>query len=480
MNTEVIRKDWEGSVVNERYCLVKWLGSCGQSGVYLCSIDGNEERKAAIKLFPASVAGAAACAAGWAAVAGLSHPHLLRLLDSGRAQIGDTAVLFVVCDYSDEILSEILGERALTLNETKEMMPALVDALGYLHQKGMVHGRIKPSNIMAIDDQLKLASDSIRAAGTITPPEAPDVYDAPEKERGTITSATDMWSLGMTLVEALTQKPPVWNPSGQSDPLVPPSVPEPFAQIAKDCLRVDPANRCTLDGVRARLDSGAAIPPPPAETNAAWKPIHVSRRVSIASMLLLAAIGFAAIEMHRTKPSAPAPDDQPSAPAPAQTSQPPQTTAPETAPAQSAPNDNPPPSESPSPSDNASPSRAESTPEPAPANSPSPDKAPSGPSTKGTVVERVMPDVPEKAIRTIHGKFDVSIRVNVNASGAVDDASIVSQGPSKYFANLALAAARNWKFTPARVIDQGMPSVWLLHFQFRQSGADVTPTQEWP
>ena len=91
-----------------------------------------------------------------------------------------------------------------------------------------------------------------------------------------------------------------------------------------------------------------------------------------------------------------------------------------------------------------------------------------------------MPDVPENASRTIQGTVNVSIQVNVDANGSVGGASIDSQGPSKYFANLALAAARNWKFTPAQMDGQNVSSVWLLHFEFRQSGTDVTPAQRSP
>jgi TonB family protein len=91
-----------------------------------------------------------------------------------------------------------------------------------------------------------------------------------------------------------------------------------------------------------------------------------------------------------------------------------------------------------------------------------------------------MPDVPEKAILTIQGEVQVGIQVNVDTNGSVRDASIASQGRSRYFANLALQSAKSWKFTPAQANGQTVPSVWLLHFQFRQSGVDVTPTEQSP
>lgn len=91
-----------------------------------------------------------------------------------------------------------------------------------------------------------------------------------------------------------------------------------------------------------------------------------------------------------------------------------------------------------------------------------------------------MPDVPEKASRTISGTVKVSIQVNVDPNGSVSNASVDSQGPSRYFANLALEAAHSWKFAPARVGEQAVASVWLLHFQFRQSGIQVIPVEQTP
>jgi TonB family protein len=68
----------------------------------------------------------------------------------------------------------------------------------------------------------------------------------------------------------------------------------------------------------------------------------------------------------------------------------------------------------------------------------------------------------------------------VDAAGKVSDAELESPGPSKYFANLALQAARKWRFTPARVDGRAAASAWLLHFQFGAGGSQVTPEEEKP
>jgi TonB family protein len=91
-----------------------------------------------------------------------------------------------------------------------------------------------------------------------------------------------------------------------------------------------------------------------------------------------------------------------------------------------------------------------------------------------------MPEVPQRASATIQGKVSVVIRAAVDASGAVSNATFESEGPSKYFARLALDASRQWKFQPAQTRGQPLPSVWILRFEFRQSGTEVVPEERAP
>ena len=93
-----------------------------------------------------------------------------------------------------------------------------------------------------------------------------------------------------------------------------------------------------------------------------------------------------------------------------------------------------------------------------------------GTSVKGAVVERVQPEVSRNASRTIQGRVKVTIRLTVGPNGNVSNAAFDSSGPSKYFANLALQAARQWKFKPPDVEGQAVPSVWILQFQFGRDG----------
>jgi TonB family protein len=83
------------------------------------------------------------------------------------------------------------------------------------------------------------------------------------------------------------------------------------------------------------------------------------------------------------------------------------------------------------------------------------------------VLHKEIPDVPRSARHTIHGHFDVAVRVTVDSSGNVVDETLENPGPSKYFARLATAAARKWKFAPA---DNQDSRQWLLWFEFTRGG----------
>ena len=110
---------------------------------------------------------------------------------------------------------------------------------------------------------------------------------------------------------------------------------------------------------------------------------------------------------------------------------------------------------------------------------PTPEPANSA-ALRGAVAQRVLPDVPERALRTIHGTVDVKIRVAVDLAGNASTASIESAGPSRYFASLALKAAQSWRFKPAEAGGHAVPSVWTLQFKFRQSGTEVIPVETAP
>src|SRR5260221_1604945 len=164
-------------------------------------------------------------------------------------------------ECAEENLAQVLPARALTPDEAREMLDSVLDVLAYLHGKGFVHGHIRPINIMADDgDQLKLSSDGLRRTGEpLERAGRRDEYDPPEHAPDafapvdTTSTAGDVWSLGMTIVETMTQTRVGTSSTEQRETLVPLTLPEPFLDIARHCLLRHPQERWTVSEITARL-----------------------------------------------------------------------------------------------------------------------------------------------------------------------------------------------------------------------------------
>jgi len=244
----------EGQVVDS-YRLGKYLGGSDAGAVFATEY-GADSRPAAIKVVPADGPDWQRRLARWAAIAQLSHPGLIGLFGSGSCEIEGVRLMYAVMERADGDLSGVLPERPLTEAEAREMLGPALAALTYLHERGFVHGGVKPSNIMAVADDVKLASDCITRAGETCVRPTSGVCPAPESWDGALSPAGDVWSLGATIVEALTQRPPELvelAPGEGADAVVPKSLPEPFFDISRHCLRRNPRSRWTLTQIASRL-----------------------------------------------------------------------------------------------------------------------------------------------------------------------------------------------------------------------------------
>ena len=201
-------KQWEGQVVNEEFSLVRYLGGSEHSAVFLTKRDDREPQEVAIKLTLANTEDPELQLSWWELAAKLSHPNLLRLFQRGRCQLDGTELLYVVTEYAEESLAQIIPYRPLTPAEARDTLQPLLDALAYIHGKGFVHGHIKPANILAVGDQIKISSDGLCGTGESSRVLGKNsIYTAPEiADGGGVLPASDIWSLGVTLVEALTQR----------------------------------------------------------------------------------------------------------------------------------------------------------------------------------------------------------------------------------------------------------------------------------
>jgi TonB family protein len=249
-------KDCEGQVVDGQFQLLQHLGGSDHSVVFSTQRGEDKREKAAIKFIQADAPNAQAQLSRWKDTAQFSHPNLITLFESGRCQLAGMDLLYVVMEFAHENLAQFLPHRPLSAEETHDMLEPFIDTLTYLHGKGFVHGRIKPGNILAIDDQLKLSSDSVCRSGEAQIGAGkPDVYTAPECVSETSTPAGDVWSLGVTLVESLTQQVPEQNEEDQL--VVADSLPPLFLDIATHSLRNDPKSRWTIAEISTRLNPPA-------------------------------------------------------------------------------------------------------------------------------------------------------------------------------------------------------------------------------
>jgi serine/threonine protein kinase len=425
-------KKWEGRVIDEKFPLRQWLGGSDHSAVFLTERMGGQ--KAAIKLIAVENLGEEVQLSRWAAAAKFSHPHVIRLFDGGRCTVDDTKLLYVVMEYAEENLGQILPLRPLSPGEASEMLEPATEALASLHRSAIAHGSIRPSNILAVDNQLKLSADTLAKVGERGVPRPPSVYDPPEMAYKGPSPAGDIWSLGASLVAVLTQNEPKMNGAAREAVKVPNTMAQPFREIARECLR-DQQQRCTAEDILRRLHPLPAAEPSTAKEIIVHPEEEHSKRwivvaIVAAALMLGVWLGFRVL-FHQSQAS---PAETPGMAQPAAGDAP-------------------------------------------PTQAPAPFSGKQQSANKGSVLRQVLPEVSRNAQSTITGHVKVSVQVAVDGLGNVSDAKLVSPGPSKYFASRSLAAARQWKFHAPQAAGQAVPSEWLLRFQIGSTSIEVFSSQ---
>ncbi len=281
------------------------------------------------------------------------------------------------------------------------------------------------------------------------------MYDAPETAAGIVSPAGDVWSIGVTLVAALTQNVAFEGETLRGDPDPPETVPQPFRGIARECLHLDPKRRCSITEIQARLQPAARSVP--AEPEAPLPQRRPSKRGPIAAALLAGVLLVGLIIYFSRGKSEPSQDSATTEQHAAQTApQPSSQTAPQTVAPRAAPQSAP--TAAPKPAGNSASRRTE-------------EVVASG----GEVLHQVLPDVSKSAQNTISGTVKVGVRVEVDPSGKVTTAKLTSPGPSRYFAGLALKAAQRWEFSPPVADGAPTASTWLIQFRFKRTSTQAVP-----
>lgn len=209
--------------VGERYRIVRELGRGGMAIVFLAE-DPRHHRQVALKVLKPELAhdiGISRFLQEIETVAGLAHPNILPLHDSGEAN----GLLYYVMPY---VSGESLRERLIHVGRNNERLPVaeavriareVADALYHAHERGIVHCDIKPENILLVSGHAVVSDFGIARAMKVAGAEdlaeaavafGTPTYMSPEQIRAEVNvdGRSDIYSLGCMLYEMLEGKAP--------------------------------------------------------------------------------------------------------------------------------------------------------------------------------------------------------------------------------------------------------------------------------
>lgn len=203
--------------LGSRYRVERELGQGGMAVVFLAH-DARHERAVAVKVLRPEISaeiGAERFLREIKLAAGLTHPHILPVYDSGEA---DGLLFYVMPSMEGRSLRERLDrERQLPLEESLRIAREVASALDYAHRRRVVHRDIKPENILLHEGNAMVADFGIgkalsnRAGITQTGiAVGTPAYMSPEQASGDVDvdGRSDLYSLGCVLYEMLTGEPP--------------------------------------------------------------------------------------------------------------------------------------------------------------------------------------------------------------------------------------------------------------------------------
>jgi hypothetical protein len=211
-------------VIAGRYRLLDQVGRGGTATVYR-AVDGKHDREVALKVLRSDIAAAVGSARFLREIritAGLNHPHILPLLDSGD----DEGLLYYVMPYVAGGSLRLLLSRGIPLEAVIRIIREVASALDHAHARGVIHRDVKPENIL-FNDGLAVVSDfgiaraMSGAADTRMTGTALTIgtlgYMSPEQALGAegLDARTDVYSLASVAYEMLVgARPTSWPGAG--------------------------------------------------------------------------------------------------------------------------------------------------------------------------------------------------------------------------------------------------------------------------
>ncbi len=248
------------SALAGRYRIERELGRGGMATVYLAH-DLRHDREVAIKVMhPELALGRERFLREIGVAAGLAHPHIVALHDSGDAD----GLLYYVMPYvaGHTLRDRLVSGRACTIDEVVRISSQVADALGSAHQRGVVHRDIKPENILISTDGHAMVADfGVAVATHLARDErltrtgvaiGTPAYMSPEQlYADNVDARSDVWALGCVMFEMLTGKPVGRNAANDAGRQIVaadvrrlrPDTPEQLVQVVQRARTADPAIR---------------------------------------------------------------------------------------------------------------------------------------------------------------------------------------------------------------------------------------------
>ena len=218
------------------YTLVREIGRGGMGSVWLAQrTDGRFEAEVAIKFLDAglfSAAGTERFAREGSIMARLAHPHIARLLDAGHLATAGAGQPYLVLEHVPGLpIDEFCAAHDLPLAARLRLVLDVLDAVAHAHNRLILHRDLKPSNILVtaagevklldfgIAKLLDAAANGMgdgaltQQAGNAFTPQ----YAAPEQlQGGEVSTATDVYALGVLLFRLLSGRLPLEGEAGNT------------------------------------------------------------------------------------------------------------------------------------------------------------------------------------------------------------------------------------------------------------------------